>query len=532
MTLDSLKLDMARRLLLRASSSLLPFRRYTCKCPQPSAFFSGKPANKLAHKRFLSQLTQPTDQDEVEQPGAVFEKMKKANWADAINIIETMRAQGKKLQQKHYHIAMTRCLKFRKWEKTLELFEKMQQRGLKLTYRSYRAAIHATECGNQWKRALELLSEMWDGAATPEYIEYNSVLATLSNTGQIQYSLEIIEQMRRRGEFRPSVITYNIVLQGVRRLADVEMARKLIEEEMLKDKLNPDEETYGYIIHTFAKAGQLPKLIEHFEKSELPPYNRLRPNPYSYSRAIDHCCREGNVDLGIELLNRMKEMIGAGPTEDSYVPIIIGSTERDEGGWENALEWFDQMRNSRIRYGINAFNAAMYACSKGGDVKRVFDLFHMMRRRKIRPEEIAFHCAIDACVKAGEWGKAMGLIEWMQGKQLIRWERSLELLEEMAQAGVKPSADGYKLIIDACREADQPQHAARVEALSKGDLAGVECETERANPGHRGPKRQAVVGLSKLMGAPRDDSSSRESPKVSSSASASQLEKSPSEYLV
>jgi pentatricopeptide repeat domain-containing protein 1 len=89
-------------------------------------------------------------------------------------------------------------------------------------------------------------------------------------------------------------------------------------------------------------------------------------NPVTYSTAINGCTRNGQWQIGLQLLQEM----GTKGVVQPDAPVFNAAISACEKGkaWETALRLMDKMRALGIPPTTVTYGAAISACEKGGQV--------------------------------------------------------------------------------------------------------------------------------------------------------------------
>lgn len=111
-----------------------------------------------------------------------------------------------------------------------------------------------------------------------------------------------------------------------------------------------------------------------------------------------------------------------------------------------------------MRPNVVSYNAGMAACARAGQWRKVHILLEKMQKFGIPPDDYTFSCLIAVCGKAGRWDQAVEMHDEMKrlgirataatfnsvisvcGKPRVPWERAVEYLGEMLDAGVAPNS--------------------------------------------------------------------------------------------
>lgn len=203
----------------------------------------------------------------------------------------------------------------------------------------------------------------------------------------------------------------------------------------------------------------------------------------------------GKLGLWRDAISEVDSAIQSGLSLDSYVYGSCIGAVAHSGRWQEALNLLRRMRGEGIAPTTPVFNAAIKACSRGGQLKAVFALLDEMcaggdpspavalattrhtrsfPRRRIhhssKPDIQTFNTVISACGRAGEWELALEVMSQAKERRGLRLtrvtynaaiaacgkggrvERAVELLGEMRNAGLVPDAMSFNSAMLACAE--------------------------------------------------------------------------------
>ncbi|XP_010038522.2 putative pentatricopeptide repeat-containing protein At3g01580 [Eucalyptus grandis] len=122
---------------------------------------------------------------------------------------------------------------------------------------------------------------------------------------------------------------------------------------------------------------------------------------------IEMYCKGGHLELGFKVFNGMMEK-----NIMTYNTIICAHANHGLG--EQALSFFEEMRELRMRPNKVTFIGLLSACSHAGLVEEGWHLFDAMRSKyKIMPEREHYSCMVDLLGRAGQLDCAFNFIKEM-----------------------------------------------------------------------------------------------------------------------
>eukprot|EP00210_Caulerpa_lentillifera_P003704 g3537.t1 len=157
-----------------------------------------------------------------------------------------------------------------------------------------------------------------------------------------------------------------------------------------------------------------------------------------------------------------------------------------------ALRLFREMKKSNVELDRYAFNVAIYACAKTGDVQQVFSIFDEMQKMRIRPNVITYTSLISACSIGNNAVRALEVFQQMKESGIEinvityttlmgclqkagKWEEALILFKEMEINGIAPDLRAFNALISALGKAGSWEKAWSV--FQAMDRLGIKPDT-------------------------------------------------------
>ncbi|CAE8585766.1 unnamed protein product [Polarella glacialis] len=259
----------------------------------------------------------------------------------------------------------------------------------------------------RWDLALALLSSMGEARFRPDVVAYSAAIAACAAA----------ETPRVGAEW-----TWALHLLG-----DMELER-----------VAPNEVTLGAAISALGRCGEWQKALDLVGGLGR---RRLAPNTIILNAAISACERGQQWETALNLLGVLRggasRAGAAGPAADQISFCASIGACASARRWEMALALLREMRQGSAGApppGIQAFNAAIAACEAGGAWQHALQLLNDMRRDGLQPDDVGFRSAMSAC----------------HGTSALRWERSLDLLGELCQQGLRVAVLTCNFAATAC----------------------------------------------------------------------------------
>ncbi|WFD20109.1 hypothetical protein MCAP1_002353 [Malassezia caprae] len=155
------------------------------------------------------------------------------------------------------------------------------------------------------------------------------------------------------------------------------------------------------------------------------------------------------------------------PSASAYAALIATIQEHTDDAVV-AEELFNESKRLGVRPTTYLYNTVISKLSRARKVDQALHLFEDMRATNLRPSSVTYGAAINACVRTGDEARATALFAEMEQQptfqprvppyntmiqyyvhSVMNREKALHFYEKMQQAGVRPSAHTYKLLLDA-----------------------------------------------------------------------------------
>jgi len=155
------------------------------------------------------------------------------------------------------------------------------------------------------------------------------------------------------------------------------------------------------------------------------------------------------------------------PSASAYAALIATIQEHTDDAVV-AEELFNESKRLGVRPTTYLYNTVISKLSRARKVDQALHLFEDMRAMNLRPSSVTYGAAINACVRTGDEARAIALFAEMEQQptfqprvppyntmiqyyvhSVMNREKALHFYEKMQQAGVRPSAHTYKLLLDA-----------------------------------------------------------------------------------
>lgn len=177
-----------------------------------------------------------------------------------------------------------------------------------------------------------------------------------------------------------------------------DVMRKLIDGK-------PGVDMYNMLINAFVKAGDMNKALGFYKNMVV--NDRVSPDICTFNTLISGHCREGKVDLALDVFREMKEK-GSVPNVISFNTLIGGFFR--EGNIERAVGLAREMVD--LECGISHVTCEILVdwLWRKGEVLKAYDLIGEFVKRDALPAEFDCFRLVERLLSIGEVDKAFDLV--------------------------------------------------------------------------------------------------------------------------
>ena len=193
---------------------------------------------------------------------------------------------------------------------------------------------------------------------------------------------------------------------------------------------------------------------------------QISPTVVTFNSLIDACGRSDQHARAVSLFEELEASDTLAPDVVTYNVLI--ATHGRAGLAEQALAYLDRMRQARLRPDLLTYNSLISACEKAGWWQKALHLLYEMRGAAgLTPDVVSYSAAISPrsahdlptiSPRSPQVSYSAAISACEKGHE---WQRALQLLEEMATAGVAPNVYSYSAAISACEKGARWEEALR-----------------------------------------------------------------------
>ncbi|TFK30764.1 hypothetical protein FA15DRAFT_30022 [Coprinopsis marcescibilis] len=261
---------------------------------------------------------------------------------------------------------------------------------------------------------------------------YNTVIDGLLLNQSLEQARDLLKEMKAEGP-APDIITYNTFLGYHHRRGDLPGISKIM-AEMQQEDIQGNVWTFSTILSSLLKAGRR-DAVDFVLKTM--GEQGIKANVAIYTNLIDDRLQqpdETSLRSVLSLLDRMQQTRLVFPNDVTYTSIL---TNIHRGRWltKEQVEFYRneilrRMRSQKIHLNLPGYHTILKACLDGSreeGVEYAMSYYREIRERGIPLNQTTWYILLAGLTGNNEWGLAR------------------QLVDEMAQASIKPSASLTRL---------------------------------------------------------------------------------------
>ncbi|KAM0951960.1 putative tetratricopeptide-like helical domain superfamily [Dioscorea sansibarensis] len=330
------------------------------------------------------------------------------------------------------------------------------QAGYRHDTKTYDMAIKIAGSGKDFSHMRNLYREMKRRGCTITPNTWTIMISQYGQAGLTEISLKMYKEMKSEGH-QPNGSTYKflIVFLCGKKGRKVEEAIKIF-QEMINAGYMPDREMLGTYLSSLCESGKL----EHARKAVKSLCKRGFMPQLGYSLLIKSMCRAGKLE---EALNLADEMEHLGCKMDQYVYGSIVHAFLRSGNLDKALDKLEEMKRAGIAQSVQINTSLIVHFCKEKQIEKAIDIFKSMIVDGCEPTTVTYSSIIRGYMNMGMVLDAWCVFWRMKLKgpcpdfetysmfitclcKLGRSEEGLQLLNEMLQNGIVPSAVNFRTV--------------------------------------------------------------------------------------
>ncbi|KAM7522530.1 hypothetical protein LguiA_012432 [Lonicera macranthoides] len=241
----------------------------------------------------------------------------------------------------------------------------------------------------------------FDEMGVKNRVSWNTMIDGYMRNGELESAVQVFDEMPES-----DVVSYTTLIGGFVKRGHFEVALEWFQEMQLHG-IQPDYVTIVAVLSACANLGAigLGLWITRFVLSQ-----HFKDNIRLNNSLIDMYSRCGCIEFARDVFENMPKR-----SLVSWNSIIVGFALN--GNPNEALEYFNSMKNDGIEPDGVSFTGALTACSHAGLINEGLKLFNTMKREyKISPRIEHYGCIVDLYSRSGRLEEALNVIQNMPMK--------------------------------------------------------------------------------------------------------------------
>eukprot|EP01027_Heterolobosea_sp_BB2_P010020 GEZU01014755.1.p1 GENE.GEZU01014755.1~~GEZU01014755.1.p1 ORF type:complete len:528 (+),score=209.72 GEZU01014755.1:179-1585(+) len=367
--------------------------------------------------------------------------LEQKNFEKAVEVLREMKEQpdpSAKPTVVTYNSLISALCKADHLHLALRLADDMLKNGIKFDVATFNTLIDAYCRRGMIDSAIKLFEKMLKVGITPDLVTFNALINGLCKAGDVDKAIAFLHQIKKNPEMKLDGFTYNPILKEYIARGRADKAIALFEEMNHpsdgSSAVKPDFVTYTVLMQAYVKYAQVPKAIALLEEMRS---RCVRPDAYTLSALVDALCKAGEVDLALDILNKIMRKYNFNNDIRARTSIIAELIKNDREA--EAMELWAEMRQELdlVAYSSTISAYCQLAIRQADSMKeysyscaRALSLLEEMQSKGFHPNELTFTPIVHMFCKLQNMPEAE------------RWVR------QMRQQGIRPSEAIYAILIE------------------------------------------------------------------------------------
>eukprot|EP00752_Nemacystus_decipiens_P017812 g15970.t1 len=380
---------------------------------------------------------------------------KARRWADALALLQRMRAAGVAPNTACYSNAILACCRCGEYRHAPLLRREMTLTNIPQTLTCYRLELEHFGNGGRWGAALRLLSELKEAGLTPDAKVYNGVLDAFARSKEWARAGIVLREMARAGH-ELHARSYRGLIVSAANAGEWRVAWRAF-GEMTSRRVERSSRSTVIFNAVAAVCGASGRWKEALRAVRLTVGGGMTPSLIAYNATLGALGKAGQWQHARRLLEDMQR---ASPSMSprgggGYVGWGGNDTGRFGAGGRRTG---GAVAGPHPSPDVYSYTSVIDACAKSSDgdgrqLERALEVFEDMRRANVKPSLVTFNTLILACGGGGRGSGNPGRGDW---------RRALSFVQEMVESGIEPNAYTLTVAVAACDAGGEWEEAALV----------------------------------------------------------------------
>ncbi|GMP74269.1 hypothetical protein CsSME_00031732 [Camellia sinensis var. sinensis] len=328
-------------------------------------------------------------------------------------------------------------------DKAIALFNEMKKEGVQPDNFTVTSILHACACSGSLENGKEVHNYIRENKIRLNLSVSNALMDMYAKCGNMEDAYSVFSQMPKK-----DIVSWNTMIGGYSKNSLSNEALNLF--IVMQRELKPDNVTMTCILPACASLAALDR------GREIHSYilrNRLYSDRYVANALVDMYVKCGALVLARLLFDMI-------PVKDLVSWTVMVAGYGMHGFGSEAVDAFNEMRQTGIEPDEVSFISILYACSHSGLLDEGWRLFNIMKKDcNIEPKLEHYACMVDLLARSGKLSKAYRFIQTMPiepdatvwGALLCgcRIHHDVKLAEKVAERvfELEPDNTGYYVLL-------------------------------------------------------------------------------------
>lgn len=384
---------------------------------------------------------------------------------------------------------------------------------------TYNAFIRALVMSGKVDEAKQVLNDMRNEGFSPSHASFNIILEALSKENDMD-CWAVLNDMKCCG-LKPVNYTCSVLLKGLHKGSRDRHVQKVIEAIESRETRDLDETLLGSLAEACLRTGNMSAMLCLFKKlrhdiakvhvrcahtvgSIIRAYgaaedldtvwktwremqrNNVQPSRITLGCMVEALASNNDAKAAYDIIHEAL----ADPQTAGLVNAVMYSSVLKSFSHQKLFDkvWivYEEMIQKKLQFSLATYNALLDVCARSGDINRAEPLLRDMVEQGLQPNIITYGTVIKAYCSANRLNQAFAVLSEMKRTADLApdevtyntlldgcaryglFDRGLEVLADMRQAGVPPSNYTLAVIAKLANRSKKPEKAFQlVDELSK-----------------------------------------------------------------
>ncbi|KAL9653020.1 hypothetical protein ABK040_015535 [Willaertia magna] len=246
---------------------------------------------------------------------------------------------------------------------------------------------------------------------------YRLLIDGFISINDIESAKFYFDKLRHHAEYKPSLVVRSAYIQMIKyycKMGQMSVAESLI-ASMIEGNETLDTETANIFIDGYCQQDNIQLAINVYERLFSP--DGLKPNAETFIPIIKYFLKIGNYPMANEYYNhaincfkpKKLNAIKNNAIDKCFNQLLKGLL--DAGNLQKAIELFEDMKKKGFFMSKYSYNILIHGCIKSRDIRKAVTYFELLKYHKFKPDKYSFNPLIKGLLLDGDIDKALKLVE-------------------------------------------------------------------------------------------------------------------------